>query len=79
MNMTITKEKLVKLINEELTRTDKTEIKKMIDDAKEGRKLYANKKRQEEEEAAKAKNPPAEAKLNPTAPVFVPRSANNFP
>ena len=33
MNMTITKEKLVKLINEELTRTDKTEIKKMIDDA----------------------------------------------
>ena len=51
----------------------------MLDDAKEGRKLYANKKRQEEEEAAAPKNPPAEAKLNPTAPVFVPRSANNFP
>ena len=55
------------------------QFKKMLDDAKEGRKLYANKKRQEEDEAAKAKNPPAEAKLNPTAPVFVPRSANNFP
>ena len=53
------------------------QFKKMLDDAKEGRKLYANKKRQEEEEAAKAKNPPAEAKLNPTAPLFVPRSANN--
>ena len=33
MSMTITKKKLVKLINEELTRTDKSEIKKMIDDA----------------------------------------------
>lgn len=53
------------------------QFKKMLDDAKEGRKLYANKKRQEEEEAAKAKNPPAEAKLNPTAPLFVPRSATN--
>ena len=33
MSMTITKDKLVKLINEELTRVDKSEIKKMIDDA----------------------------------------------
>jgi len=31
--MIITKNTIVKLINEELTRTDKSEIKKMIDDA----------------------------------------------
>ena len=43
------------------------QFKAMLDDAKEGRKLFANKKRLEEEAAAKAK-------LNPTAAVFVPRS-----
>ena len=33
MNMEITKAKLVQLINEELTTADKSQIKKMIDDA----------------------------------------------
>ena len=46
------------------------QFKAMLDDAKEGRKLFANKKRLEEEAAAKAK-------LNPTAAVFVPRSITN--